>query len=321
MTTNYYVRHLDHSSSEQLCLNVYNFLNNSEEMPETVYVVEHVMLKQQYKDILNKLINTTYINPDKFLNIYSNCSAPVEITFTTNIVTLSPALGDQNNSIAVVLYVYYPELLREFIEYINIFSNNYKIDVYLYICENIPDKNIQDIISSYSNNINYNYEHTPNRGRDILSFLSFIQTKKYEKYKYICKLHTKKTNYLDPEWRTNLLKYLLNVNVFNNTIKPQLNSRQPKIQSCSKYNLIENYNQRNNNYSSMYNLCKTIKHNLYTHNRYEFIAGSMFWVNQSYASSLHKLIENVDIHNMFELEPIPPDGTIAHAWERLFYNL
>lgn len=321
MTVKHYIRHLDHANSEQLCLAIYNFLKNNP-LPDSIYVIEHVNLKQQYKNILNKLTHVTYITPDKFLNIFSNCKNPVEIHMHGQPISIYETKSIQeNNHTAIVVYIYYIEFVREIVEYIEKFNYIVPVDVHMYVCCEIKLHDVIDIVNSINSKITYKYETVPNMGRDVYSFLKFIQNKKYLQYKNICKIHTKKTSYLDPNWRSNYLKYLLDPNIFKTEIYTKLNVDIPIITSNERYIVTEHYNTHNNNYDSITNVCKQINKTIYRHARYQFAAGTMFWINDHYCERLYNHVKYVDIENSFPPEPCSLDGTNAHAWERIFYML
>ena len=54
--------------------------------------------------------------------------------------------------------------------------------------------------------------------------------------------------------------------------------------------------------------------------KFKFDAGTMFWCNKQYCDKIYSLLTN-EIISMFEPEPIPTDGTVAHAWERIFSQI
>lgn len=209
--------------------------------------------------------------------------------------------------------------LREICSYINRFRSQVDADVYFYICDESGGGEIEGMIQQHMvSSTGVYHEFVPNNGRDIRSFLQFVKDKKFIKYKHVCKIHGKKTTYLHEKWREEYCKSLLDSYSFNANI---LNNTKNDIFPVDKFSIIEKYNQRSVNYISINNLSKMMGLNIPSNMRIKYNAGTMFWCTNGYCDRLFNFLKNIDIETLFEPEPIALDGTMSHAWERVFWVL
>ena len=162
-----------------------------------------------------------------------------------------------------------------------------------------------------------------NKGRDVLPFLNQIK-KVYKKYKYLCHIHSKKTNQnpnLGNNWRKYLYKNILGNEeiiseiLFNFESNDNLGIIYPdNFYPITNYTIgINNDNIRLTNYllNKIFPLHKIGKETGY------FPAGNMFWAR---IDAIHQIFE-IDIEDDVPIERKQIDSTIIHAVERIWVYL
>ena len=306
-----YIRYVD--SYEQFCVDLYNSL--SKHNIQNVHIVEHNKLTTSQKKFISQFCNPEFITPDRFLALHQQCAYPINIK-TDEIRSDAPVV---QADVAIVVYIYYTMYLREICSYINRYRQQVSADVYFYICDKSASDDIESQIQEHmESSTGVHHEFVPNNGRDIRSFLQFVKDKKFIKYKHVCKIHGKKTTYLHEKWREEYCKSLLDSYSFNANI---LNNTKNDIFPVDKFSIIEKYNPRSVNYISMNNLSKMMGLTIPSNMRIKYNAGTMFWCTNRYCDRLFNFLKNIDIETLFEPEPIALDGTMSHAWERVFWVL
>lgn len=234
-------------------------------------------------------------------------------------ITTSPKtyLG---KTIAVHIHVFYVNLIPEFVQYLHNIPT--KFDLFLSIPEdvNANENIVQESFAAIENIDNIYIKRTPNKGRDIAPMLCTFG-KALQAYDILLHLHTKKSFHTDTlkGWRMFCLEHLLSSKKLIENILTLLSTEAGII--CPPdyhYNCNTVWSQDPNlkeaqeiiNRSSLnINLAEDTF-------RMNFPQGSMFWARTDY---LKKLFDIGYTYNDFPQEPIPSDGTIAHAIERLFF--
>lgn len=157
----------------------------------------------------------------------------------------------------------------------------------------------------------------PNLGRDIAPFIIECLSPLYSGFDLLVHCHTKRSvhsnSIFGQTWRRSLIE---------STFSPAT-SQLTLAQFCSTHaGLVfpwpHRYVAHNVNWGSNYLTCKNLMSQLNIQlPKYSYLyfpAGSFFWARPSVFSSLRHLnISYLD----FEREPIPSDGSFAHAIERL----
>jgi predicted HAD superfamily hydrolase len=220
--------------------------------------------------------------------------------------------------IAVHLHLFYIDLLDELVNYcINI---PYPFDLFI---TTTTESNYREIKSQISNLLNGSPVNlievikVPNRGRDIAAFLGVFNTR-FSEYDYLCHIHSKKSLHAGREWvewRTYLVNSLLgNPHQVNRIFELfELNTDVGMIYPSS-YSAVPYYTHSwlSNRQSGAY-LGRRLGI-IFDFERYaEFSPGSMFWAR---AQALKPLFEAEIKYVDFPQEPLPSDGTLAHAIER-----
>ena len=111
-----------------------------------------------------------------------------------------------HKDVTIVFHVFYIDVWKEIKSYLDQLTISY--DLYITVPEGMDDAHI---ISIFNDHPNITIYKTENRGRDVLPFLQVMHLIGTDTYKYICKLHTKKTgdSALGNVWRKLLYYDLL----------------------------------------------------------------------------------------------------------------
>lgn len=261
----------------------------------------------------NEWAEGTHLEPDRkygygylqatydALHIYSGVK--LECLKNTNSV--------KNNEIAVVLHIHYTDVwgeIKTYLQNLDLFG----FDLFVTITSQSGDI-IRKIRSCYPM---ASIKLVENRGRDILPFINQLREIKGLNYKYICKIHSKKSEYREDgdALRNELYDSLLGskekvteiINTFDTAEDVGLILDEKFVVEHSRKNMT--FNQENIDcLSEVLNLEFEYS---------DFPAGSMFW----FVPDALKNIDKVD-NQFFGVESGMSDGTIPHAVERLFCSI
>lgn len=228
---------------------------------------------------------------------------------------LDPRQGNRKQRrICIAIHCYYLDAFEMIFRTISLHINMSEVD--LYITTDTVEKAMQIKAITDDSIITI----IPNQGRDVLPFINFLRSLKVAgiEYKISLKLHTKKSVY-----RTDghiLLEENLNTLVSNTAMK----IIEQNFQENPKLGLIVSEacfikHKTNDNKRMLFNeilikqLCDKIGIRF---KQSKFPVGSMFWYRQS---ALTRLI-HIDSSSFYP-EIGLPDGTAAHAIERIFSEL
>ncbi len=226
------------------------------------------------------------------------------------------------HSTVIIAYLYYTDTLEKYLSYLD----NIPIEIPIYIISSnseTSDKILLYIKSKTKNKPRFIKKE--NRGRDISTLL--VTCKEIIKsYKYICFLHDKKEKYdylkLDTErWIANLWGNCIKTeNYIRNVLA--LFERESSIGLLVPPEPIGDYrnewysnNSWVNAFDCTFNLAKSLHLNCDIRKEFSPITlGTVFWGR---VSALRKLFDKEWSYTDFLPEPLPSDGTISHAVERI----
>ena len=231
---------------------------------------------------------------------------------------------NSNITIAIQVHVYYEDLLEKIIDKLNLIPFQY--DLFFSTISQEKKKFIEK--SLFNSNANYQeIQIFENKGRDILPFLEQMKTK-YKNYKYICHIHTKKSNHqslLGTNWRNYIYSNLFgSKNIISEIIFDFENNKKlgfifPEIYYVLKKDVFEfnqvNFflNQPNKKYMNL--ILGRIFGNYEVGKKLAFPAGNMFWAK---TKAIYQIF-NVRLRYPKELNQT--NETIMHGIERIWLYL
>lgn len=221
--------------------------------------------------------------------------------------------------VAILINLYYLDRVQYYYQYLNVIPEY--MDLFV-ISSN--DEVLKKVKKDFSERGNFFYIKKKNRGRDI-SALLVVGQKIYMKYDYICFTHDKKEkcdsmkNDIDL-WNENLwgntLKSEVYINNVINLFEENINigllvPPEPIGDELSTLG----YNAWGDNYEEIKNLEKEMGLNSdIDYSLPPITFGTAFWCK---VESIKKLFFKEWTYDDFVNEPMPNDGTISHAIERI----
>lgn len=225
-----------------------------------------------------------------------------------------------SGSIAVHLHLFYIDLADEFIEYLK--NIPYHFDLFISINTNLKSSDLKNRFLSKITNLQQVYiEVTPNIGRDFGPMFALFGNE-LRKYDYILHIHSKKSLWRGEEntqWRHFLLDSLLGSTELVQKIfyLLQSNSRIQIVIPESPWffpHWGHTFLKSRNSMRFLYQ-----KLDIPFVDRYlDFSVGSMFWIKGEAIAPLFNL--KLTFQDFGE-ESGQRDGTLAHAFERIFIPL
>ena len=307
--------------------------------PEKYYLLNKVIINWTEKnfdatngiffiDSWNNLKKGNYLEPDKnfgYSSLNSFSKALFNLPFKENFYNF--IYLKNSKIIAVQVHLFYVDLLNEIINK----TNNIPLKFDLFITINIPfqKKYIEENLKKYSKADKYEIKIVENIGRDVLPFLSQMKYK-IKKYKYICHIHTKKSEHnpvLGNEWRKYLFENLLgNKNIISEIIYDfELNDKLGIIFPDTYYKNIKgeiniessNFRYHLPNIIYMNFVLNYLFGNVKIGEKLIFPNGDMFWAKVKAIYQIFKF----NYKGKYPKENKQINGTIMHAIERIWLYL
>lgn len=270
----------------------------------------------------NEWAEGAHLEPDRY-NGYAYLHATANILRNSlskydcdnKVISIFNQAFKPRHSAAVILHAYYEDLACELVEKY-IAQHQDKLDLIITIRSDVKASTLEKIKSTFNNVF---FILVENRGRDIRPFIQALKIAEGFGYKYICKVHTKKSPHrVDGQrWRESLFDDLLSS---HQKITAVLNKFETEktLGVIAPKNSITDLSIPEINLGNRIWLDKLfvrlgtpeLSNGYHTH----FPAGSMFWFRMSALESLTNKLIDVD---EFELEAGQLDGTLAHAVERI----
>ena len=223
--------------------------------------------------------------------------------------------------IAIQAHVYYEKLISDIVQK----TNNIPISFDLFISTDtkLKENYIYNYVSNKSKANQFEIKIFNNKGRDVLPLL--IQLKnKIKKYKYICHIHTKKSNHINfgKDWRNYLYNNLLGDEKIISEILIDFESNAnlgmifPEI--YFKVFIAYGKNILGSNLKYMESLITKIRPYLKLSKKdLDFPMGNMFWAK---LKSIYQIFY-LDLGAQIPFENKQIDGTLIHGIERLWIYL
>jgi len=238
--------------------------------------------------------------------------------FARNAFPQSPDLGSlgtmvPRGRIAVVLHLYYPELWLEFRDTLRAMAEH--ADLFVTLTAGYSENAAEWISLDYPG---VQILVLENRGRDILPFVTLINSGILFRYELVCKLHTKRSMYRSDgdSWRRTLLRGVFSGPGDVVRILKAFDSDPNLGIVVGDGSLIGDARSWSRHLPCVNELSKRIGISpLSIDSGYpEFPRGSIFWIR----ASLLQAIANLKLTPAdFEPEPLPLNGCMPRAIERL----
>ena len=262
-------------------------------LKETCYNNETIILINAWNNYKENL----YLMPNKeygfsYLNYFSKAIFNLEENISFDLQSLI-----NKTKIAVQVHLYYEELIEDIINKTN----------------NIPVK-FDLFITDY-----YEILIVENKGRDVLPFLTQIKPK-YRNYKYICHIHTKKSN-TAPEigflWRNYLFNNLLgNINITSEILNDFESNK--KLFPETFHGIIQVFYILTDGTKYWMDVLSSKLFGFYSLGKLtDFPAGNMFWAK---IRAIYQIFE-CELSEYFPKEGEQTNDTIMHAIERIWLYL
>lgn len=221
----------------------------------------------------------------------------------------------QQSRIALHLHAFYPDLLPDILQ--RLLANQCVVDVFVTVDSEIKSAEVKSILHSFDMQ-HTRVECVPNVGRDIYPFLDLCNSI-IDQYDVIGHLHTKKSPHVTDgsdlvmRWRELLLGNLL-----GSDCGPRMLDRiighmdkhpevqivfpdDPHVMGWGKNEAMARQLVSEDEFSEL-------------PRQFDFPVGTMFWSRAAY---LRSFLEMNLPKRFTPAEPLPIDGTVLHAWERL----
>lgn len=219
----------------------------------------------------------------------------------------------ENVRLAVIVHLYYLDMWGQLEEGLS--NINQYFDLYISVPVGYGDISI-DSVSKYHKNTNIVV--VPNRGRDVLPFVTIMNRIRKFNYDYILKLHTKKSKHRSDgsDWFNDIISNLLPDN--QTKVCSILSRKDTGIVGPKGHIVSLSYHMGSNKLKLVELISEIDKTRIdrYQENwsRYPFIGSTMFWAR---FDLLTPLLDLYLLPSDFESESGQIDGTLAHAIERL----
>jgi lipopolysaccharide biosynthesis protein len=239
-------------------------------------------------------------------------SAPVQALWRRLPSRADPASRPSSVRMAVVAHVYYPELLPDVLACWAHVRSASDVPVPLHITT--VERQVSSISAQIGEATGVILHVLPNRGRDIAPFISLLQQGVLDDYDAVLKLHTKRSPHL---WTGNLRRRLLFAVLAGTTRQVDAVRHQFQDRKVGVIGWRLSYRCKPSwwmgNQATVAALCQRARPQMAL--KPGFFEGSMFWVRPAALGAVRSL--NLTV-NEFEPEPLPVDGALQHAVERIF---
>ena len=312
-----------------------NYKKFDDYSPEKFYIANNLIFEWEnsyynenkgilFVDSWNDYINGKYLEPDKnygYASINSFSKSLFNLSYDKKNYSL---FLDSNISIAIQIHVYYEDLLTEIINKLNLIPFHY--DLFISTISKCKQKFIENCLLNSTAN-KYEIKIFKNKGRDIFPFLEQMKIQ-YKNYKYICHIHTKKSNHkslLGANWRNYIYSNLIGSKTIISEILYDFENNEklgflfPEIYYDLKKDIFGfdyvNFALNKPNKKYMNQILRKIFGGYKIGEKLEFPAGNMFWAKT-------KAIYQIFIAKLrYPKELNQTNETIMHGIERIWLYL
>ncbi|WP_241462657.1 glycoside hydrolase family 99-like domain-containing protein [Tateyamaria sp. ANG-S1] len=219
--------------------------------------------------------------------------------------------GCKTARFAVAMHLYYPDLWPEFEETLQQLEIPYDLFVTITYRGEQTDQLADEIRSTYPD---ATVVSLPNKGRDILPFLTLVNAGAFDRYEAVCKIHTKKSPHREDGdiWRRHLINDILPDQDLPTLLEDFVADRKAAFWVADGQH-YDDVRWWGSNLETTRHLLRRLEIEI-SGDRLSFPAGSIYWLKPLMIGMLKAL----KLHEgMFDQEQAQVDGTLAHALERL----
>lgn len=222
---------------------------------------------------------------------------------------VNSAAWTKTSDTAAIFHIFYPDLYEEMVETAQNLGDG--CDYYVTIPEEQPE-----LIATVSQQFpKARILHVQNRGRDILPFLEILKRILPLNYDLLIKIHTKKSLHRDDGtlWRQDVYQNLLGNPVIIAKARSAF-QHDPRLGILGAEGHVLNVRfYMGGNQKIVDELIARTNLQPIQPLAFPFVASTMFWARPEVFTPLMNANITAD---EFPEEPLPPDGTLAHAMER-----
>lgn len=238
-----------------------------------------------------------------------------------NTLDLSPTLPLQAYflKIAVCLHIYYSDYIERFAKALEHFPT--KVDVLITLADARHEQKARQVFGSHPRVKQVEIRCVPNRGRNFGPLLVEYSTKLQE-YDLFCHLHSKKSLYSGREqtqWADYLSEYLLrDPSVVTRILGAFVEHKDLGLYYPTTFWMMPSWV---NHVTMNKGFLKQWQERLGLAESHDFLsypAGGMFWARPQ---ALKGLLDREYLYDDFPQEPLPNDGSMLHALERVIGTL
>ena len=310
--------------------------------PEKFYILNKIIVDWTTKnfnqtngifliDSWNDYKNGNYLEPDLlygYASLNSFSKALFNLSFNEN--NYNYLYLNNNCMIAIQAHIFFEDVTFEIINKTN--NIPFKYDLYVTTISDNLKVYIEQMIKQYSKANNYIIDVVENKGRDVLPFINQMKNH-FKKYKYICHIHSKKTQIYHETgqfWRQYLYNNLLGSKDIISEIINDFEKNENlgfifpdtyyyMFKDVKDFELINVKPHKENIKYIKYVFSQMFKeYNKYTiGQKLIFPAGDMFWAR---TEAIHQIFE-IKFYNKFPKEAGQLNKTIMHAIERIWIYL
>ena len=239
--------------------------------------------------------------------------------------SMAPAPSTVPNDVAIYIHLFHAETWRDFC--FGLQNCHFPFDLHV----SLPERRVSLEAEITARFPSVQFHYFENRGRDIWPFIQLLQTGVFEPYAAVCKLHSKKSAHLHrsdtnfdigQRWRRSaILELIGSLDRMDQIIDRFRSGESIGMVGPSNLRLAHSPDQPLENdwgTSKSWSKMKRTAGRLGIPERdlrMDFFAGTMFW----FAPRALMAIAGGDFSaSDFEPEPIPNEGALPHAMERMF---
>ena len=238
--------------------------------------------------------------------------------WSTEVITTNDGIDDEievDMSVALHIHAFYPEMLSKLLD--RIYKNKIRPDLFISVSTEEAKKTVEKLVLGFHGSVK-KIVITPNKGRDIGPLLTEFGEELINRYDVIGHIHTKNSPHVESQvgeaWSNFLLENLLGGEIGGAMADKILS----KMYCDEGIGLVYPDDPHpigwDKNLKYAEDLAIRLKIKTPLNNSFNFPVGTMFWARSEKLATLINLgLKWED----YPVEPIPIDGTMLHAMERI----